>query len=229
MYKGNKFLAVIPARAGSKGIPNKNITSVNGKPLIQFTIDEALMSNYLDDIIVSTDSPEIALTTEKLGIKVPYLRPSHLAQDDSKTIDTLLHVIQEQRKRGLEYDYLVLLQPTQPLRKFWHIDQAIEDLIANEQHSLASISKVKDHPILTRKINKHGILEKLLENNSTVRRQDFPDYYKVNGAIYINKVEGLNHNSSLNDNAFGFIMEKEFDLDIDDFIDLAILEVMLKS
>lgn len=221
MYKGEKFLAVIPARGGSKGIPNKNISLINGKPLIQYTIDEALQSRYLDDIIVSTDSVEIASISTELGAQVPYLRPKKLALDHSKSIDTLLHVIKEQLELNLRYDYAVLLQPTQPLRKYWHIDQAIEKIVDCKQNSLVSISKIKDHPLLIRHLKEDGTTEKLLPYNSTVRRQDFPTYYKVNGALYINKInDKLNENTSLNDNTLGFIMDSKYDLDIDEPSDL---------
>lgn len=228
MYREKKFLAVIPARGGSKGIPNKNIAIVNGKPLIQYTIDEALQSRYLDDIIVSTDSTEIASVSKELGVQVPYLRPINLALDHSKSIDTLLHVIKEQEKLGFQYDYVVLLQPTQPLRKHWHIDQAIEKIVYSNQNSLVSISKVKDHPLLIRELKEDGTFERLLPDNSTVRRQDFPAYYKVNGAIYINKInEGLNCNTSLNDNMLGFIMDSQYDLDIDEPVDLELFKYKL--
>lgn len=227
MYKEKKILAVIPARGGSKGIPKKNITLINGKPLIQYTIDEALQSRYLDDIIVSTDSLEIASISKKLGAQVPYLRPTHLALDHSKSIDTLLHVIEEQNKLGFQYDYAVLLQPTQPLRKHWHIDQAIEKMISSNQSSLVSISKVKEHPLFIRELKEDGTVEPLLPNNSTVRRQDFPTYYRVNGAIYINKIKELNHNTSLNDNTLGFIMDSEYDIDIDELVDLELLKYKL--
>lgn len=230
MYKDKRFLAVIPARAGSKGIPNKNIVVINGKPLIQYTIDEALKSRYLDDIIVSTDSEEIAAISKQFGAQVPYLRPKCLAQDTSKSVEALIHVINEQKKLGSTYDYVVLLQPTQPLRKYFHIDKAIEKITTSDYDSLVSISKIKEHPLLIRKLKDDSTVEKLLPTSSTVRRQEFPDYYKVNGAIYINKINAnLNLNTSLNDNILGFYMEKEYDLDIDEQLDLERLLIILSN
>lgn len=228
MYKEKKFLAVIPARSGSKGIPNKNIVLVNGKPLLQYTIDEALKSKYLDDIIVSTDSIDIANIAKKLGAQVPFLRPAHLATDHSKSIETILHVIETQKNNGYSYDYVVLLQPTQPLRKYWHIDQAIDKIVNSNQASLVSISELKENPILIRKLKANDLVENLLPLNSTVRRQDLPTYYKVNGSIYINKINVfLTKNTSLNDNIVGFIMDKKFDLDIDEPSDLSFLKFLL--
>lgn len=230
MYKGKSFLAVIPARGGSKGIPRKNLALVNNKPLIQYTIDEALSSKYLDEIIVSTDNIEIAKVAQKLGVSVPYLRPTSLANDHSKTIDAVLHVINEQKKLEKEYDYVVLLQPTQPLRKAWHIDESIEKIINYNSENLVSISQVKEHPILMRTISEdREILRNLLNTESTVRRQDFSKVYKVNGAIYINKISSLGRNTSLNDNNLPYHMEKRFDLDIDDFDDIELFDWIIKK
>jgi CMP-N,N'-diacetyllegionaminic acid synthase len=225
MYNGKTFLAVIPARGGSKGIPRKNIVNVNNKPLIQYTVSEAKDSKYLDKIIVSTEDKEIAQIAKKCGAEVPFLRPEELANDEAKSIDAIIHVIDELSSRGSKYDYLVLLQPTQPLRKSWHIDEAIERIVDKEEESLVSVTKVTEHPILIRTIDENGKLKNLLNLNSTIKRQDFPEYYKVNGAIYINKLdENFSKNTSLNDNKLAYIMEREFDLDIDDPIDLEIFK-----
>ncbi|MFS0674160.1 cytidylyltransferase domain-containing protein [Ornithinibacillus sp. 179-J 7C1 HS] len=220
MYQDKSFLCVIPARGGSKGIPRKNLVKVNNKPLLQYTIDEALESKYLDDIIVSTDDQEIANVSIKLGANVPYLRPPELASDYSKTIEAVIHVIEKQKTLGKEYDYVVVLQPTQPLRKSWHIDEAIEKIVSEGMENLVSVSEVSDHPILMRTISKEGFLISLLNSNSTVRRQDFPEIYKVNGAIYINLISSLNHSTSLNDNKLAYIMDKKYDLDIDEPMDI---------
>ncbi|WP_053218581.1 acylneuraminate cytidylyltransferase family protein [Virgibacillus senegalensis] len=215
MLNGKTFLAVIPARGGSKGIPRKNLTFVNRKPLIQYTIEEALTSEAIDDVIVSTDDQDIADVSIKLGASVPFLRPPELAGDHSKTIDAVMHVINEQRNRYKEYSYVVILQPTQPLRKSWHIDEAALKIIENGQNGLVSISKVVEHPVLMRTISSEGRLKNVLNINSTLRRQDFPDVYKVNGAIYINKISSLSNQTSLNDNEIGYIMDEKYDLDID--------------
>lgn len=221
MYKGNKFLAVIPARGGSKGIPKKNIYPVKGKPLICYTIDEALKSHYLDKTIVSTDCSEIADIAKNNGAEIPFLRPKSLAKDDSKTINVLLHAVNQLAKNNETFDYIVLLQPTQPLRKSWHIDNAIKQVIECKQPNLISVSPVDEHPILIRSIDDEGKLQRLLPIKSTIRRQDFPPYYKINGAIYINKIDRyFNENVSLNDNMYPFFMEKKYDLDIDDLYDM---------
>ncbi|MFJ7732320.1 cytidylyltransferase domain-containing protein [Lysinibacillus sp. NPDC097231] len=217
MYKGKRFIAVIPARGGSKGIPNKNIIEVADKPLISYTIEAALKSMYLDRIIVSTDSERIAEISRGSGADVPFLRPEELATDESRTIDTLIHVIKNLPEN---YDYVVLLQPTQPLRKTIHIDKAIEQIIDKNQQSLVSVSMVKQHPILMRTIDKNGTLQPILNENSTVRRQDFKPIYIVDGSIYINKIdENFTSKTSLNDNLCAYL-NKDLIIDIDNAYDL---------
>lgn len=225
MYKSNKIIAIIPARGGSKGIPNKNIINVLGRPLIDYTIKEALKSEYIDDIIVSTDSDKIAKIAKNSGAEIPFLRSEHLAQDTTNTIDVLVDTIEKLKDSGRTYDYMLLLQPTQPLRRVFHIDNSIKEIIDNNRISLVSVNKVKDHPILFRKIDSKGNLSNLLNENSTLRRQDFTEYYKVNGAIYINKLDSqFDSNTSLNDNRFAYIMDSSFDVDIDEPMDIEIFK-----
>ncbi len=228
MYGNKSFIAIIPARGGSKGLFKKNITVVNGKPLIQYTIDEALSSKYLDKVIISTDDPHIAEVARSCGAETPFMRPKKLASDESKIIDCLIYTVNELRNIGLEYDYVVLLQPTQPLRRCFHIDAAIEKIVESNENSLVSVSVVKENPILMRTMNKDGVLKSLLNQNSTIRRQNFPIFYKVNGAIYINKQDNnFNESTSLNDNKLAFIMDIKYDLDIDEPQDIEIFKKIL--
>lgn len=230
MYKNNTFLAIIPARSGSKGIPNKNIKIVSGKPLLQYTIDEAKKSKYIDKLIVSTDDFRIGEIARSCGAEVPFYRPSYLADDTAKTIDVILHALNKMKKNGEKYDYIILLQPTQPLRKSWHIDEAVESIVNNYKESLVSVSLVKEHPVLMRTINKDGDVQNVLNMQSSIRRQDFPNFYKVNGSIYINKInKNLNKYTSLNDNTYAYIMSNEYDLDIDEPLDLEIFRFILEK
>lgn len=228
--KKSKVLAIIPARAGSKGIKDKNIIDLNGKPLIAHSIEAGLKSKYINKLVVSTDGEKIAKIAKDYGAEVPFLRPKHLATDTAKTIDCVIHCIEELKKNGEEYDYVVLLQPTQPLRQPWHIDEAFELIIKRNEDSLVSISKVKDHPVLMRTIDKSGYAINLLEGSSTKRRQEFPDFYKVNGAIYINKInENLNYDTSFNDNKLVYIMDEQYGVDIDDMLDVEIAKLLIKK
>jgi len=230
MYKQKSFIAVIPARGGSKGIPRKNIININNKPLIQYSIDAAKESKYIDRIIVSTEDSDIAKVSIKCGAEVPFLRPKDLASDTAKTIDVLIHALEELKKDGSKYDYIVLLQPTQPLRTSKHIDNAIEKIVLEMEESLVSITEVSEHPVLIRTLDQSNKVHSILETSSTIRRQDFPKYYKVNGSIYINKINNnFNFKTSLNDNQLGFVMDREFDLDIDEPFDLDVLRLILNS
>ena len=228
MYLEKKILALIPARGGSKGIRNKNITSLYGKPLIAYTVEAAIKSKYIDEVVISTDSFEIAEIAKAYGAKIPFMRPTELAQDHSKTIDVVIHAIQE-LNQSREYDALILLQPTQPLRNEEDIDVAIEEYFYRGEKSLVSISEVNDHPLLIRQINESGQLVKLLNTSSTCRRQDMPTFYRVNGCIYINKISEINAETSFNDNEIPFVMKKERSVDIDEPIDLALAEYYLKN
>ncbi|SDM97218.1 acylneuraminate cytidylyltransferase family protein [Lachnospira pectinoschiza] len=227
MINGKKVLALIPARGGSKGIPNKNILKINRKPLIAYTIHEALSCDYIDAVVVSTDSEAIAKAATKAGAEVPFMRPEELAGDKAKSIDAVLHAITMLKNMGREYDYVVLLQATSPLRNASDIAGALKTFVNNGEKGLASVSEVLESPILMRKFDESGKLVNLIEGTSTMRRQDMPTFYKVNGAIYINKVEELTKDTSLNDNEQGYIMDRTHSVDVDDYEDIAVVNYYL--
>lgn len=150
MYKDKKTLAIIPARGGSKGIPYKNIMNINGKPLIAYSIEAAKQSKYIDYILVSTDDDKIKEVSLQYGASVPFLRPEEISNDTAKSIDVVIHGINYLKESGEEFDYVVLLQPTSPLRTSQDIDEAIEILIKNEKESLVSVCEVEENPVLMR-------------------------------------------------------------------------------
>lgn len=226
MYQNKKILAIIPARAGSKGIPNKNIIDIKGKPLIAYTILAAKRSKYIDKILVSTDSKKIADISIEYGAEVPFLRPKSLASDNAKTIHAVLYTL---RKISVTqtYDAVVILQPTSPLRDERDIDNSLE-LFYKKSQDVVSINKIDINPYLVRKL-KNNKLNNLINSNSTIRRQDLPLFYKVNGAIYINKIARLNAQTSLNDNPIGYLMDDSNSLDIDTFNDLKKFAAIIKN
>ena len=229
MYKNNKILAIIPARGGSKGIKNKNIIDVCGKPLIAYTIEAANNSKYVDYIYVSTDSDDIKTVAIKYGALVPFMRDPLYATDTAKTIDAIMYSLNEFKKMNMIFDYLLLLQPTSPLRTSDDIDNAIERLFASDYTSLVSVSKVKENPVLIRTINEDGSLNRIIDTTSTVRRQDFKDYYRVNGAIYINKISEMSNETSFNDNSLSYVMNEEKSVDIDTYEDLETVRKLIKN
>ena len=143
MYKKRKTLALIPARGGSKGLPGKNIMPLAGKPVIAWSIEQALNSRCIDKVLVSTDSREIASIARKYGAEVPFLRPKALAADTSSTFDVISHAVDFLRKQGEEFDYIALVEPTSPLRANADLDRAIKSLIDHEDKadSLVSVGK----------------------------------------------------------------------------------------
>lgn len=230
MYKGKKILAIIPARGGSKGVPLKNIINVGGNPLLYYSIECGKNSKYIDRTIISTDDYRIKEVAERLGGDVPFMRPLELALDTSKTIEAIVHAVVTLKKLGEEYDYVVILQNTVPLRKAWHVDEAIEQIVSSDENGLVSVTEVDDHPILMRTLKENNTLENLLPMNSTVRRQDFPKYYKVDGAIAIQKLdENFGLNTSINDGKLGYIMEEKYTVDIDNYRDIKIVEYYLEK
>ena len=227
MYKKQRILAIIPARGGSKGIPHKNIIDLYGQPLISYTIKAGRNSKYIDYVMVSTDDSKIAEVSKRFGAEVPFIRPSELASDTAKTIDTAIHSINELKRIGYDFDVLILLQPTEPLRTSLDIDEAIEKFFECGCKALASVSDVDDHPFLIRSIEGEQ-LRPLMDVSSTCRRQDMPRFYRVNRCIYINAINDINSKTSFNDNPIPYIMEKSHSVDIDDLSDLALAEFYLR-
>lgn len=185
-----KPLVVIPARGGSKGIPRKNIKPLGGKPLIQWTIDVA-RSIFEDAVIcVSTDDIEIKSVVESLGLKVPFLRPDHLASDTAGTHEVLLHAIGFYEQVGYYPDTLILLQPTSPFRSAEHLKEALA-FYDSSYDMLVSVKETKSNPYYVfREENEQGWLVKYKEGNF-IRRQDCPKVYELNGAIYIINIDNL--------------------------------------
>ena len=229
MYNKSKILAIIPARAGSKGIKNKNIIDLCGKPLLAYSIEAAKKSKYIDEVLVSTDGEQIAKIAKDYGAYVPFLRPKELASDTAKTIDGILHAVNYLQNNNEIYDVLVLLQPTQPLRTAKEVDAAIELFFDKNEQALASISEVEDHPLLVRTVLEDGTMKNLLDENSTCRRQDMPKFYRINGAIYINSIKELNEKTSFNDNPIPYIMDKKHAVDIDEEKDLLIANAYITA
>lgn len=221
MIDGKRVLAFIPARGGSKGIKGKNTIDLCGKPLIAYSIEAARKCQYVDQILVSTDSEEIRDVSIAYGAYVPFLRPDELASDTAKTIDAVLHGINWLKEHGDCYDILLLLQPTQPLRRSVDIEKALETYMCNGEEGLVSVRMVEESPILMRTIE-DGKLQNVLPMGSTIRRQDMPQYMLVDGSIYINRISELNAQTSFNDNRIPYVMEKENSVDIDEPMDLEI-------
>ena len=226
-----KILAIIPARGGSKGIKNKNIIDVCGKPLIQYSIDLALdlkAISLVDEVIVSTDSDEIKKLSEGIGASVPFLRPSNISGDKAKSINFILHAIKYYEDSSVYFDAVLLLQPTSPLRNVILLKNAINLFITNSNsNSLISCYKEEYiNDLVMYKSNNNIQLEPLnLNHNKGVRRQDHGGTFVRNGSVYLTKVSYLKEtNQIISENPLLLEMKKSQSINLDTLDDLEILK-----
>jgi N-acylneuraminate cytidylyltransferase len=225
MINGKTVLAIIPARGGSKGIPNKNLISLGGKPLIDWTIEAAKQSKYIDRLILSSDSQSIIDHAVSVGCEAPFVRPAELAQDDTPGMAPVLHAIESLDKR---YDLVVLLQPTSPLRETIDIDTAIEKCYTSG-HACVSVTEPDKSPYWMYTLSEDNRMHPLLKSDA-MRRQDLPKAYALNGAVYVASTAFLLENKSfITDKTVASIMPKLRSADIDDKMDLQWAELLLKK
>lgn len=232
MHGASTILGLIPARSGSKGLPNKNILSCAGKPLIEWTIAAAQAVDVIDEVVVSTDSDDIAAIARSVGASVPFLRPEVLAADDSSLVDAVEHAWKSLRtSSGALYDYIVVLQPTSPLRSGVHIRQAIELYFEKRRYrtsTLAAVCKVSPkYGWLLRKSRPGGSLRFCFEvNGRNPQRQNLDDYFLPNGAIFIIK-GGEFSEGFYGEDAIPYLMDPKVSVDIDSIEDFRVAEKIL--
>jgi CMP-N,N'-diacetyllegionaminic acid synthase len=231
MLRTKKIWAIIPARAGSKRLHKKNIYKFHNKPLISWTIKSALSSKYIDKVIVSTDDKYIANISKFYGAEVPFIRPKSLSSDKASSTAVVLHAL---KKLGVnKNDLFILLQPTSPLRTTSHIDAAIKLFEKNRFiDNIIGISKLR-HPIewsneLPLNLSMQNFVKK---NNRGKRSQDFSNRYIVNGSIYILKIRSFLKEKRflLHKNSFGYVMENNVSIDVDNLDDLKLAEYLFKK
>lgn len=225
-------LAVIPARGGSKGLPRKNILPCNGKPLIHYTIEAALNSGCIHEVVVSTDSEEIAHVSRLAGASVPFLRPVELATDHARSMDVLKHAVAFYEQRQQSFEHIMLLQPTSPLRDAEDIRKAYDMYVRHQADSLQSVALTDVHPYLLREMDgQRKCLQPYFQHEQQhLRRQDVKELYVLNGAIYIVRQDVLmNQHTLVGHNNYGYVMPKERSIDIDDRIDLKFAEWILSE
>ena len=228
----NKILCLILARGGSKGIKNKNIIKLGKLPLIAWTIKEALKSKKKLDVYLSTDSKKIANIGKKYGAQVPFIRPKKFAKDNSSSVDAIEHAVNFLKNKGLNYDYVLLLEPTSPLRDYKDIDNSIDKIFSKNYDSLVSVSKLEAfHPDFLYKKNKIGFLSPFRKSTKKyIRRQDLEPIYFLEGSIYISKITTLMKKRTFNHNkTIGIEMPKWKSIEIDDKIDLVHTEAIIKK
>lgn len=214
MIGGNAVLGLITARGGSKGVPGKNIIPVGGKPLLQWTIDSARQSRYIDRLVLSSDDAAIMDTARAGGCEVPFQRTPELASDDASSIDVVVDAL----NRVSGFDIVVLLQPTSPLRLAEDIDGALEALESRNAPACVSVSPAHDHPYLVFRTEATGRLHPYArpEDGQSLRRQDLPLAWCLNGAVFVARVAWfLRERTFLSQQTIGYPMPTDRSLDID--------------
>jgi len=224
MIEGKKILAVIPARGGSKGVPRKNIRDLAGKPLIAWTIESAKKSKYIDQLVLSSEDPEIIAVAKSYGCEVPFKRPVELSQDDTPGIEVVLDAVH----RCPGYKHVMLLQPTSPFRTHKHIDSFIEEFNKKKINGFVSVTTPDKHPMWAFKMDEQGSLVPFFKDNIPTNRQCLPPAYVLNGALYMAEIDWLCQNKSfLSAETVGFYMSPESSFDIDTLLDFEICQCLM--
>ena len=225
-----KTLYVIPARGGSKGIPHKNIKPLAGKPLIGYSIDVARQLSADIDICLTTDDPDIAATAESMGLNVPFLRPASLATDTCGTYEVLIHALDFYRDRGIDYDTLVLLQPTSPMRTADDVRAAMA-LYSPDIDMVVTVKEAASNPYYNcYETDNDGFLHISKGDGGYTRRQDAPKVWEYNGAVYVINVESLRRMplSAFTRRRMS-VMPAERSVDLDTPVDWLIAEKLIEN
>ena len=221
------MIAIVPARGGSKGLPGKNILPLRGKPLIGYTVEEAVKSNRVEEVIISTDDPEIARVAVSFGAKCPFMRPVELASDQSLAIDTYLYTVDRLEKEyGYRISDIAVLLPTSPLRIVEDIDAAISLYEKKNADSVVSYTKeahpISWHRMIDNEQRLHPLFEEKIGN-----RQEVKETYYPNGSVYVFKMDLLRQRKYYSDKSFAYLMPAERSVDIDTHLDFLYAEFLM--
>lgn len=225
-----KNIAIIPARSGSKGLRDKNIKDLKGKPLLAYAVEAAKQSGIFDVIHVSTDSEEYAIIARQFGADVPFLRSSETATDTSSTWDAVKYVLEQYEQLNQSFELVTVLQPTSPLRTADDIKGAYRFFEEKEANMISSVCEMEHSPLWSNTLPEDLSMEKF-ENEQIIYmpRQSLPTYYRENGAIYMLKTDYLRTaNNIYKDKCYAYIMERSHSIDIDVEMDFRIAEMMLQ-
>lgn len=235
MFSGSTILTIVPARGGSKGLPGKNVKPLLGKPLVGWTIEQALKCRHVDEVIVSTDSKEIAAVSERFGAHVPFLRPTHLSTDAVAGADVIVHALDwylEEQNR--EFDLVMWLEPTSPLRRKGDLDRAVEQLLTSRDRptSLVSLGEVHmEHPSIVKVLDSKNFVKPLMKDLAPVyQRQQVTPVFFPYGVVYISRVEAFrNAMTFYQEKTAAYHIERWQNYEIDDLYDFLCVEAILKE
>ena len=217
-------LAIIPARGGSKRLPGKNIRNLAGKPMIAWTIEAALQANCIDRVIVSTDCTEIAKVAREYGAEVPFLRPTNISGDQATTEEVIQYTLAAIGGYS-RFSHVAILQPTSPLRKAYHIDEAWYLLNEKEAHAIVSVTPCEHPPEWSNVLPPNHCMNEFISNAAGTKAQN----YRLNGAIYLLNINLTREMKKLySSHCFAYIMKQHDSVDIDTLIDFEFSEFLLK-
>lgn len=227
-----KNIAIIPARSGSKGLKDKNIKLLNGKPLMWYSIDAAIKSRQFEEIMVSTDSEEYATIAKSLGANVPFLRSKMTSHDNASSWDVVSEVLRKYNALGMQYDTVMLLQPTSPLRSSSDIINSFKLLEQKKADSIVSVCEVDHSPLWSNTLpndrNMGTFIRPEIKENTI--RQKLPVYFRLNGAIYLSKIDYSSMSFTLyNEKCFAYEMSQEKSIDIDTSLDFMFAEFLMNK
>lgn len=222
-----QFLAVIPARSGSRRIPEKNLRTFGGKPLILWTVEAARKSRLLQRVLVSTDSQTIADTARRAGLEVPFLRPAALATETAPMVDVIRHAVGFVEKEGASVSSVVTLQPTSPLRTADDIDAALKVYLEAPDRAVVSVSPASPPPEFWMRLEDDALVP-MAGSWPTLRSQDAPPVYALNGSIYVTPRSLLRQGDLVGPRPRAYVMPKERSVDIDEESDWRIAEALAR-
>ncbi|HAZ91439.1 MAG TPA: CMP-N-acetlyneuraminic acid synthetase [Eubacterium sp.] len=225
-----KVIAIITARSGSKGLPDKNIKLLHGKPLIAYSIEAAIDSGCFDKVFVSTDSQKYADISKQYGADVSFLRSKEMSSDSAGSWDVVREVVKEFEKRGEEYGKVMLLQPTSPLRSSADIQNSFAFMDKMNANSVVGVTETDHSPLWCNTLPEDLSMENFRRSEyDDLPRQMLPKYYRINGAIYLIRIEELEEENMFRKKSFAYIMPRERSVDIDSELDFIIAEQLMKS
>ena len=228
MFYDHRIIAIIPARSGSKGLPDKNIRILNGKPLIAYSIIQAQGAGLFDEIFLSTDSQEYANIAMQYGANVPFLRSDELASDSASTWDCVREALEQYHTIGKEYDIFVVLQPTSPLRTTRDIINVIKQMVLTNADSVVSVCEADHSPLWYNTLPENKSLKGFVRSEIMAKtRQELPTFFRINGAIYAVSTSYFLRTQNIYDgNSFAYVMPKERSIDIDTLYDFSLAEYL---
>jgi CMP-N,N'-diacetyllegionaminic acid synthase len=226
MLSDKSILALITARGASKRVPGKNLVDIGGKPLIAWTVEAAQKSKYIDRVILSSDATDIIDVAEEFGCEVPFRRPVELATDTTSSAEVIIHALDNIEE---EYDYLVLLQPTSPFRIAEDIDDCLEVCIKRNAPSAVSLNLSDKPPAWMYTLDTDGGIQAVTnEGSEATRKQDIPDVYVLNGAVFVSSIEHFRKAKSfLGPETLGLPMPAERSIDIDTSFDVSLARALI--